>query len=389
MTPRRIQFLHVARNRTLHASAVLLATALAGACGEGEPTVTATIERTVTLGSRDVATAERLTISSGIVLTGSLNPYQEVEVRAQVPGVVSGLRVDRGQSVRRGQRLATIEAQGIRSQAASADAQIAGAESNLALARRRFESAEMLFKREAVSELDYQTARSQLEAAEAQLAATRAQAASARENAARTTIEAPIGGQISSRSVSEGEAVQPGQTLFTVVNTEYLELAGQVPVDKSINVRVGQPVEFTLDAYPGQTFRGSVARIDPTADPGTRQVGVFVRLPNQSRRLVGGLFATGRILTGTEREAIAVPVDAIRGTADERFVWTVNNNVLRRVPVQIGDRDEAKGVVEVVSGLAAGATVVIGPGEMNEGARVTISSPQSGAPAPPSRGEET
>ena len=98
--------------------------------------------------------------------------------------------------------------------------------------------------------------------------------------------------------VSEGEAVNPGQALFTVVNTDYLELAGQVPVNQAARVRAGQPVEFSLAAYPGRVFRGEVARVEPTADPATRQVGVYVRLPNRDRALVGGLFATGRILTG-------------------------------------------------------------------------------------------
>jgi len=359
-------------------AAIAAALLVTSACGGAQAPPPPPADTTLTLGPLDVARAERTTISSGIVLTGSLNPYQEVEVRAQVPGVVTDMRVDRGQPAKKGQQMATIQAQGIRSQAASADAQIAGAESNVSLARRRFESADMLFKRGAVAELDYEAAKSQLEAAEAQLAATRAQAAGSRESAARTTIEAPIDGDVSRRSVSEGEAVQPGQTLFTLVNTDYLELAGQVPVDAAVRVRVGQPVEFTLDAYPDQLFRGAVARIDPTADPATRQVGIFVRLPNQSRKLVGGLFATGRILTGSDRDAIVVPLDAVRGSGDARYVWAIEDGTLRRVPVELGIRDEAKGVVEVTSDLSAGTVVVIGPGEMREDARVTITSPQSG-----------
>lgn len=364
----------VRSSRSLAALAILAAVA---ACSGEAPPEAVTTEPAVMLGPRDVATAETSTLSAGTVLTGSLNPSQEVEVRAQVPGVIIGMRVDRGQSVRKGQQMATIDAQGIRSQAASAAAQIAGAESNVALARRRFESAGMLFKKEAVSELDFETARSQLEAAEAQLAATRAQAATSRETAARATIVAPITGQISSRSVSEGEAVQPGQTLFTIVNVEVLELAGQVPVDEAVRVQVGQPVEFTLDAYPNEEFRGAVARIDPTADPATRQVGVFVRLPNPGGKLVGGVFATGRIVSGSGRSAVVVPVDAIRGSGDSRFVWTVQGDTLRRVPVTVGTRDEARGLIEVSSGLQAGVTVVIGPGEMTDGAKVTIQSSRS------------
>src|SRR5690606_1161771 len=164
----------------------------------------------------------------------------------------------------------------------------------------------------AMSEFEFRGAQAAREAAQAQLAAARAQAAGAGEQAQRATITAPIAGEVSNRQVSEGEAVNPGQPLFTVVNTEILELAGQVPVNQAAGVRVGQPVEFSLSAYPGRTFRGEVARVEPTADPATRQVGVYVRLPNPGRQLVGGQFATGRILSGGETEAVVVPATALR-----------------------------------------------------------------------------
>ena len=369
---------------SLRAAALVAALALlASACGtESQPAAAAPEERPIVLGPRDVAAATRTAISAGIVLTGSLNPYRQVDVRAQVPGVVGGMSVDRGESVRAGQVMATIEAAGIRSQAASADAQIAGAQSAVALARRQLESSEMLYERGAVSRLEFETARTQLEAAEAQLAATRAQAASARESAARTAIEAPIDGQISRRSVSEGEAVLPGQTLFTIVNTSLLELAGQAPVDEAARVKVGMPVEFTLDAYPDRTFRGSVARVDPTADPATRQVGVFVQLPNADHQLVGGLFATGRILTGSERQAIVVPEDALRSGGSSSYVWTIRDDAVTRTVVETGTRDRGRGLVEITSGLAEGAQVITGPGDIREGARVEIQLPRSRAVPP-------
>jgi len=364
------------------AAGVAITALLSVGCGQQPELAAEPEERPIVLGSRDVATATRTPISTGIVLTGSLNPYRQVDVRAQVPGVVTGVTVDRGDAVREGRVMAAIEARGIQSQAASAEAQVAGAQSNVALARRQLESAQMLFERGGVSELEYETAQTQLEAAEAQLAATRAQAASARETAARTSIEAPIAGQISRRSVSEGEAVQPGQTLFTIVDTTVLELAGQAPVDEAAHVRVGQPVEFTLDAYPDRMFRGSVARIDPTADPATRQVGVFVRLANGDRQLVGGLFATGRILTGLERDAVVVPEDAVRTSGDSSFVWTIRDDTVSRTSVEIGTRDRSRGLVEIVSGVDEGARVITGPGQMRDGARVELAASGAGPVVP-------
>ena len=98
-----------------------------------------------------------------------------------------------------------------------------------------------------------------------------------------------------------------GQTLFTVVNTSELELAGQVGVEEAARVRAGQSVAFSLDVYPGRVLRGRVARVDPTADPGTRQVGVFVRLPNPGNEIIGGQFAQGRIETGGTASALTIP----------------------------------------------------------------------------------
>lgn len=374
------------RVRSLAAVAVL-ALGVAACGGEeasGEEVGAAAAPPAVVLGAGDVAVAQQSTLSDGVQLTGSLDPYQVVEVRAQVPGTVAGLRVDRGQAVRRGEVMAVLEAEGIRSQAAGARAGVAAAEAGLALARRQLESARTLYEAGAMSEIDFRAAQTQFEAAQAQLAAARASAAGAGEQARRATVTAPISGEVSQRQVSAGEAVNPGQPLFTVVNTQYLELAGRVPVNDAARVRAGQPVEFTLSAYPGQTFRGEVARVEPTADPATRQVGVYVRLANTDRRLVGGLFATGRILVGGEQQAVVIPSAAVRQQGEESFVWVVEGGAVARRPVTVGSRDEARGLVAVTAGLGAGQQVVVAPGAIEEGTRVQVGA----APAPAPAGEE-
>ncbi len=331
-------------------------------------------EEVVVLGPRDVQPVQRAEINSTVVLTGSLDPYRVVEVRAQVPGTVTAIRVDEGDAVRQGQVMATIQAEGIRSQAAGARAGAAAAEANLALARQQLESARMLYEAGAMSEIDFRSAQAAYEAAVAQLAAAQAQAAGASETASRATITAPISGEVSERVVSQGEAVSPGQSLFTVVNSQILELQGQIPVEQATLVRPGQPVEFTVDAYPGRTFGGEVARVDPTADPATRQVGVYMRLANQDRGLVGGLFATGRIMLSTNETGLVVPTAAVRQAGAESFVWVVEDGRIERRPVTIGARDESRGVVGITQGLTGGEQVVVAPGELEEGMAVRLAS---------------
>lgn len=311
------------------------------------------------LGPQDVAVAQRTDLAAGIVLTGSLEPYKVVRVKSQVAGTVRGVRVDRGTPVRRGQVMAVIEAAGIQSQATAAKA-------NLALAKQKLEAARTLHEAGAMSAIDYRTAEAAYEAAQAE-------AARAEENAARSTITAPITGVVSERSVDGGEAVGTDAPLFTVVNSDTLELAGQIPVEQAGGVRVGQPVIFTLTAAPGQEFRGRVARIDPVADPQTRQVGVYVQLPNPKGRIVGGQFATGRIVGERVTDVVVVPEAAIRGPREAPHVLVVSGGEVERRPVTVGARDESSGRVAVLKGLEGGEQVIITPAvELEPGTKVAL-----------------
>ncbi|HET6566743.1 MAG TPA: efflux RND transporter periplasmic adaptor subunit [Rhodothermales bacterium] len=328
----------------------------------------------IVLGERDVATVTQGVLEQGIAVTGTLEPYLRVDVKAQVPGTLGQVRVDEGEAVRKGSVMATIDAQGIRSQAASARAAVASAEANLALARRELESAKTLYDAGAMSAIAYEQAKTAYESAEAQLSAAKSQAAGASEQASRTTVNAPISGVVSSRTVEAGEAVNPGQSLFTVVNTQILELAGKVPVTAARFIKVGQPVVFTLDAYPGQSFRGTVARIEPTADPESRQLGVYLRMPNPGANIVGGLFATGRVISSEAPSAPLVPAPAIRGTQGSRYVLVVDDGQIDRRPVTVTARDDDRGLVAVDStSLAPGDVVLVSPtAEIQEGAKVRV-----------------
>lgn len=356
---------------------LLFAVAACGGDAADDTADGAADEQVLTLQAADIGAAEYTSVSGGVLMTGTLNPAQSVEVRAQIPGVVSRLGVDRGDAVRAGQVIAVIEAEGIRSAAAGAQAGVAAAESNLALARQRYESARKLYERGAMSQIDLQTAEAGYRAAESHVAAARAQLSAAAEAASRASVTAPISGEVSKRDVSAGEAVHPGQPLVTIVNSTSLELAGQVPVQSAVRVQAGQRVEFTIDVYPGQVFNGVVARVEPTADPNTRQVGVYLRLPNTQRRLVGGVFAAGRILTDAADSVLSVPAQAVRTDAGGTYVYVLENDRLVRTLVGAGISDAASGRTEIVSGLNAGDRVLVAPGAVAGNVTVRV------APATP------
>ena len=362
----------------------------AGACGNrakgAGDAVTA-----VQLASTDVATATHETIGEGVTVSGTLAPYHVADVRAQAPGVLTDLRVDRGTRVSAGQVMAVIQADGIRSLALGAKAAVAAAQAGLAVGVKQYESAKKLHAAGAVSDFDLQQAQAGYEAAQAQLAAARAGEAAAEEQARRASVTAPFDGDVSARTVNEGEAVAPGQTLLTVVDARYLELNGTVPVEQAAGLQPGMPVEFTLDGYPGRVFKGSVARVDPVASASTRQLGVYVRLANLDRSVFGGLYAVGRILTSKDHQGVVVPLTALRGAGQDTYLWAVRHGKAVKQPVKLGARDERQGWVEVTSGVASGETVVAAPGDLADGAVVRIAapagvSPQERASAAPAQG---
>lgn len=328
---------------------------------------------TLTLGIADLAVAARADIGDGITISGPLEPRDAVVLRAQVGGTLSALRVNRGSPVREGQRLAVINAAGVVSGAAGAKANVAAADANLAVARKQREAARTLFAAGAMSELDRQSAEAQYESAVAQAAAARAQSVSADEAAGYTAIVSPLRGVVSKRWRQDGESVKPGDEVLTVVDSRVLELAGQIGVADAARVRVGQSVAFTLDAFANDSFTGRVARIDPVADAGTRQVGVYIDLPNAGGHIVGGQFARGRIAMGAS-SAIVIPATALLRVATDSgstFVYVVSNERIVKRTVVVGARDDLTGLVAIRTGLESGEQVVRTPtSAIVEGARV-------------------
>ncbi len=333
----------------------------------------------VVLSSTDLAVARLGDVTSGVVLTGSLEPAERVAVAAQVAGTAGPVHVDRGSRVTAGQLLTTIEAEGVRSQAAGAAANVEAARANAEVARRQRDASRALYEQGAISELEFRRAEAALEAANAQVALAQAQASGATEQAVRTRVTSPIAGVVSDRALEPGEAVSVGDRLFEVVDSRTLELSGRIPVELAQRVRVNQPVAFTLDAYPGRTFEGRVSRMDPVADAQTRQVGVYVQLPNRNGDVIAGQFARGQVVGERQEGVVVVPIPAVRGSGSDAAVLVIENGVVVRRQVELGTRDDVQGVVVIRSGIQPGDQVLATPGAtIVEGTRVSIQEPRGG-----------
>jgi RND family efflux transporter MFP subunit len=340
--------------------------AIAAACGgEGKAEETVTAAATV-LGASDVAIVERRDLAVGIPVSGTLEPAVDVRIKSPIPEVLEEVLVKEGQAVSRGQVLARFRSEMVRTASLSAEAQ-------KRLAAADYERMQNLLKEGAVSQRDVDNAEAVWRAAEAQ-------AVSAEQRLNDATVRAPVAGVIAERSVEGGDRIKDGDLMFLLINTSQLEFAAAVPSQYIGSVRPGIPVSLTVTGIPGSAIGGKVSRVNATTDAATRQVKVYVTVPNSERRLVGGLFASGRIITKHVAKTLVVPQTAVRTAADSSlYVIVIADSTARQQAVLIGSADEIAGLVEITKGLTGGETVVVASAEgLRDGDRVTITGREGG-----------
>jgi len=332
----------------------------------------------ITLAASDVATVAPATIEDGVALTGDLNPIETVQVHARIEGDLTGVYVREGQQVSAGQLLARFEASEQESARSSAEADRVAAQSELANAQWTLDQNAQLFKAGAIAEQAYKSSQQAVVAARARLAAAEARLRATGNEARDTRVISPTKGVVSQRLVEAGEHVAKGAPLFTVVRNDVLELAAAVPARQSNTLRVGQVVHFAAD---GRRFDGAVARLSPTVDPATRATTVYVQIPNPGGVLRGGTFATGRVVSRTLTNVLAVPSGALRQSPEDGkpYVYRIDGRTINVAPVQIGAADDRLGLVQVTDGLQAGDRVVVGNvGALGRGMQVTIAGQEPG-----------
>lgn len=332
----------------------------------------------ITLAATDVATVALTTIEDGVALTGDLNPIETIDVRARLDGDLLGVYVREGDQVTAGQLLAQFESSEQETGRKSAEADRIAAQSDLANAEWTLEQNAQLLKAGAIAQQAYKSSEQAVASARARLAAADARLRATGNMERYTRAVAPSAGIVSKRLVESGEHVLKGAPLFTVVRNNVLELAAAVPSRQSAALRVGQVVHFAAD---GRQFDGRVARVSPTIDPSTRAVTVYVQVDNPGGTLKGGTFATGRVVSRTLPNVLAVPTAALRQAPEDGrpFVYRIDGKTVNVAPVQLGVIDERQGLAQVTDGLQAGERVIVGNvGTLGRGMQATIAGEEKG-----------
>ena len=327
------------------------------------------------VGPENVTVVRSQQIRTGPALSGALTPERQATIRAEMSASVVNTYAEAGQRVGAHQPLAQLDAQVLRDQAVSARSAVTTAQSSYAIARRNLQRNETLEKAGAIAERDLEQARNSVLATEGQLATARAQLANITKQLDKASVQAPFAGVVAQRQVNAGDVVTPGTAMFTVVDPGSMQLEASVPAEALAQARVGMPVEFKVNGYPNRSFTGRITRVNPTADPTTRQVKIVASIPNSGNTLVGGLFAEGRVASET-RNAPMVPAAAVDERGLRPTVVRLRNGRIEKLEVGVGLRDAASETVEITSGLASGDTVLLGAARgISPGTPVRVSAP--------------
>ena len=346
----------------------------------------------VAVETMTVASSE---LTQGLDVVGSLTPKFEAEIKSQIPGLISEVRVTEWVRVKKNDLLARIDVSETRALVTRAEAAVESAKAGLLRAQVSVQRAERekarmrkLIEFGLATQQNYDDAASEAEAANAGVEAARAQISAAegevhqfQARLAKGLILSPMDGVVSMRDVNVGDLASDtgaAKVLFKIVDNSIFNLTVTVPSVDMASIRVGYPLTFTVDALPGKTFSGKVMYINPAVDEMDRSVKVIAEVPNESGDLKGGLFVKGRIQTGIRTNVIQVPRSALSGlniTENKAALYVVANDMAHYREVITGS--VAGDQVEVVSGLNPGELVVIRGGfNLKDNDKVIISGGQ-------------
>jgi len=398
----------------------VLCTVLLSACGGGSETTAAAAkgaspdaakgQRGVAGSPRKVTTAPAIekAINQTAIVNGTLAAEQEIILGMKVAGRLSDITVDLGSPVKKGEPVARLDTTDFDLRVRQADAAlqqslvrlglppdsnqnqvdpeslavVKQAKAELTGAKARIDRAEMLQDKGLIAKADLDAAESAYRVAEAKfedakdearnrqgvLLQRRSELELARQQLADTILYSPINGMVRLRQANVGQYLAVGAPVVTVVQMDPLRMRAAIPERQARDVRVGQSVKVTVEGIP-TSHDGRVVRLSPAVDETTRTLLIEAAVSNPSNLLKPGAFAKSEILVSTSQKSLVVPAGAVTTFAGVDRVFVVKDGKAMEKRVKTGRRfDEG---IEILGGISAGDQVVINPGDLNDGDRVT------------------
>jgi membrane fusion protein, multidrug efflux system len=331
----------------------------------------------------DVAIVEIRELERSIGFSGSLSPLLQTTVRSKVSGEVNRVLVREGEAVSAGQHLAQIDTADLRARLDAQNATLEEAKAKLSIAEKNRANNLQLLNQKFISQIAFDTTQSTYEAGLASVKSEEAQVRIAQKAMEDATVRAPFSGIVARRMANAGEKVGIDSPLFALVDLGRMEIEAPAPAAEIPSIRAGQAVSFRVDGFGDRAFEGRVERINPTADPGSRMVMLYISVANRDGALKGGMFAKGRVVLDKTTPATVVPSGAIREEAGQAYVFAIEGGKITRRPVTVGFTEPQQGVVEVRSGLEKGLAVVSARVSGLKPGAPAILKPDAAAPARP------
>ena len=330
--------------------------------------------------SFETAAVAPANIMNSITATGTIEPVTSVTVGTQVSGIVSKLYVDYNSVVKKGQVIAELDKTNLMSQLNSAKTQLATAQSQLNYQTTNFNRYKTLYQKGLVAADDFDSAKLSYTQAKEQVAAAKEEVQRAQTNLGYATITSPIDGIVLSKSVEEGQTVAASFStpeLFTIAqDLTNMQVVADVDEADIGDVKEGERVSFTVDAYPDDTFEGTVKQVRQEATTTNNVVTyeVVISAPNADLKLKPGLTANVTIYTAERKGVLSVQSKALRFTPQKETVgkmkivdqtgnaknkvWTIEGNSIVAHNVNIGMTDGTN--TQILNGISAGVKVVTG-----------------------------
>jgi RND family efflux transporter MFP subunit len=324
------------------------------------------VQAVVELAPTDVVTAQQRDLAQGLPVSGSLRAVNSALVKARAAGELQGLTVREGDTVKAGQLIARVDATESEARVRQAQQQADAARSQIDIAQRQFDNNKALVDQGFISKSALDTSLNNLQSAQASHKAAAASVDLARKGLDDTLLRAPIAGVVSQRLAQPGERVGIDARVIEIVDLGRLEMEAAVSAGDSIQVAVGQQAVLQVEGS-ARPVTARVARINPSAQAGSRSVVVYLGIENGTG-LRQGMFAQGTLGTGLT-PALAVPLSAVRTDKPVPYLQVVEDNRIAHKSVQTGARGQADNQLMVaVQGIAPGTLVVQGNvGPLREG----------------------
>ena len=294
----------------------------------------------------ETAMTERIEITSSVTATGTVEPVTKVDVGTQVSGIVDKLYADYNDIVKAGQVIAEMDKVNLQAELVSSEAQLSAAKTEYEYRQKEYNRIKTLHEKELVSDSEYDSSYYQYETAKNAYSQAQASITKVKRNLSYATITSPIDGVVISRAVEEGQTVAAGfetPTLFTIAkNLTDMQVIADVDEADIGQVKEGQSVTFTVDAYPDDVFKGEVqqVRLEATTTSNVVTYEVVITAPNPDLKLKPGLTANVTINTLDEQNVLSVPTKALRFTPDPE--------VLEEIGITVDGQAEATDTTRIV-----------------------------------------